>query len=117
MNNETNPIPAPVRRTVGRSPLKRGNVYAYPGHPGAGFRVQHVCFPGHPEHDGGLAGVSVQWIGHKPGGLSSAFYPAQDEQSFWSKMIFAPAADAPNPEASGRSSVAPTCSTDAEIAK
>lgn len=89
---------APMHPVVGRSPLKAGNRYVYPGYPGAGFEVSHVCLPGHPEHDGGLPGVSVKWIGHKPGGMKKAFYMAKDEADFWQKRIFSNAFDPPNPK-------------------
>ena len=77
-----------------RAPLKRGNEYQYPGYK-AGFIVQHVCFRGHPEDDGGLTGVSVQWLHHKPGGMESGFYMFASEDHFWKSILFHNAYDVP----------------------
>jgi hypothetical protein len=87
---------APVHQLVGRSPLGRGNRYQFPGYD-AGFLVTFVAIPGHKEHDGGLPGVGIEWIGHNfHRRKKRAFYIFKSEADFWDSHLFKCAVDAPN---------------------
>lgn len=74
-----------------RSPLAEGNIYRYPGYPNNGFRVKALSFPDTPSDDGGLPGVSIQWL-NRAGG--SAWYPFACETDFWDNLLFFNAVDA-----------------------
>lgn len=79
-----------------RLPLKRGNRYQFPGYD-SGFEVTYVALPGHPEHDGGIPGVGIDWIGknfHRR--MRKCFYLFMSESEFWECYLFKGAVDAPN---------------------
>jgi hypothetical protein len=83
-----------VSQQASRSPLKCGNRYVFPGYD-AGFEVTFVALPGHPEHDGGLPGVGIKWIGrnfHRR--MKRAFYPFTSEEKFWGNYLFSGGVDA-----------------------
>lgn len=73
-----------------RSPIKKGNEYAFPGYPGNKFRIDFVALPGHEENDGGLSGVAVSWLGRRK---QSFFYVFKSEKDFWNDLRFFNACD------------------------
>ena len=75
-----------------RKPLARGNIYQFHGYP-TKIKIKYVAFRGHPEDDGGLQGVAVQWIRSQ---RMSMFYPCKSDEQFWSMMIFRNAFDPVN---------------------
>ena len=89
-------------QTRSRRPLSPGNRYAFYGYPRNGFRITSVCLPGHPDNDGGLPGVGVQWL--QPGNRSRWFYPCATEAEFWADYRFANACD-PEAANAGKSNV------------
>jgi len=68
-----------------RTPINAGKRYRYVGYPG-GFRIRAVMLPGHLEYDGGLPGVSVEFI--QPVMLLPGFYPCRTEAEFWQDSRF-----------------------------
>jgi len=86
-----------------RSPLARGRRYQYAGFR-SGFRVKYVAFRGHPEDDGGLQGVAIQWTGF-PGRKGSMFYPCASDKEFFDMLIFRNAYDRPNNMMSNQSHI------------
>lgn len=68
-----------------RKPLAIGNVYFYPFHPGSGFIVKHICFPGTDRYDGVTPGITIKWFGNFNG---TYFFPCKSEKSFFSKNLF-----------------------------
>lgn len=90
-----------VMEPLVRSPLARGRRYQYKGFR-SGFRVKHVAFRGHPEDDGGLQGVAIQWEGFPSGGREgSGFYPCKSDAEFFRMLIFSNAYDRPNNDMTG----------------
>jgi len=73
-----------------RSPLQVGNEYVFPGYGNAGFRVKAIAFPEREDYDGGLPGVSIQWL---HGRRESWWYPFYNEALFWSDIRFSNAVD------------------------
>ena len=74
-----------------RKPLKRGNVYQFKKS-SVKIKIKYVVFSGHPEDDGGMEGVAVDWIrcGRIEKGM---FYPCKSDAEFFAKIIFANACD------------------------
>jgi hypothetical protein len=103
MRQDTHTSPGPLQSLIGRTPIKRGQRYQFPGYGDAGFIVSHVELPGHPEYDGGWPGVGIQWVGHNfHRRMRNAFYTFRSEADFWACHLFKCAVDyvAPNPEPS-----------------
>lgn len=76
--------------TLVRRPLARGNIYRFKGYAGNGIEITAVSFRGHPEDDGGLAGVGVKWLNRSGG---SFWYPFATESDFWADYRFSNACD------------------------
>lgn len=90
MENQISVNPDQVR-PLARQPLAVGNKYVYPGYENNGFIVRAMCFPNHPTDDGGLPGVSVEWLTREG---SRFWYPFASETEFWNYLLFSNAIDA-----------------------
>jgi len=68
-----------------RKPLAIGNVYVFPNHPGSGFIIKYICFPGTRNDYGGIPVISLEWF-NIPN--CSYWYLFKNDKYFWKDIRF-----------------------------
>ena len=67
--------------------IQRGTLLRYKGFETTpSVEIRAVMLPGHPEHDGGLPGISFRWLKRRP--RQGWFYPCNTVEEFFADFRF-----------------------------